>query len=300
MVIAGAVFKANKKLDLPLVLDLHENRPEIMKLYPHLQRFPGKQIISINKWKQKEEGFIKSVNKTIVVTREAKNEIENRIDLEDDKIKIVPNSVTRSFYSDIIINDQIINRYKDKFVILYLGDTGIRRGLLTAIDAVDALKSSISNLKMVIVGSNTSDSILTNRVKTKGLEKYIDFEGWQGVDLFPSYIIASAIGISPLYRNIHHDTTYANKIFQYMSFSKPVLVSDATAQRNLIIRTESGLVHKEKDVEDFTNKVLDLYNNPELRNALGENGKSFIENEFYWEKVSQSLLDIYDELGTNR
>ena len=300
MVIAEAVLKANKKLDLPLVLDLHENRPEIMKRYPHLQKFPGKQIISTKKWKRKEEDFIKSADKIIVVTQEAKNEIKSRIDVDDDKIQIVPNSVKRSFYSDIILDERIIYKYKDKFVILYLGDTGLRRGLLTAIEAVKFLKFNIINLKLVIVGSNTSDSILKDRVRHYGLEEYIDFEGWKEVSLFPSYIIASAIGISPLDRNIHHDTTYANKIFQYMSFSKPVLVSDATAQKKLIIKTKSGLVHKEKDVKDFTNKVLDLYSNSKLRNDLGKNGKSFIDNEFYWEKISQNLVDIYTDLSTHK
>jgi glycosyltransferase involved in cell wall biosynthesis len=82
-----------------------------------------------------------------------------------------------------------------------------------------------------------------------------------------------------------------------MSFSKPLLVSDATAQKKLIIKTKSGLVHKEKDVKDFRNKVLDLYSNPELRIELGKNGKSFIENEFCWEKVSQNLVNIYDDLA---
>ena len=297
MVIADAVLKANKNLKLPLVLDLHENRPEIMKLYPHLGKFPGKQLISAKKWKKKEEEFIRRVYKTIVVTQEAKSEIENRIELHKDRIIIVPNSVKKSFYTDVILNENIINRYKDKYVLLYLGDTGIRRGLLTAIEAVKELKMSIPNLKLVIVGSNTSDSILQNTVKDYGLEEYVDFEGWKDVGLFPSYIVASALGISPLYRNIHHDTTYANKLFQYMSFSKPVLVSDATAQEQLIIKTKSGLVHKEKDVEDFTNKVLDLYNNPELSKELGKNGKSFIENEFCWEKVSQNLVDLYDGLS---
>ena len=57
--IAQAVFNANKKFNLPIVLDLHDNMPEVMKLYPHLQKFPGKYIISPKKWKQKEEEFIK-------------------------------------------------------------------------------------------------------------------------------------------------------------------------------------------------------------------------------------------------
>ena len=47
-------LKINKKLNLPIVLDLHENRPEIMKFYHHLQKFPGKQLISTSKWKQKQ------------------------------------------------------------------------------------------------------------------------------------------------------------------------------------------------------------------------------------------------------
>jgi len=55
------------------------------------------------------------------------------------------------------------------------------------------------------------------------------------------------------------------------------------------------LVHKEKNSVDFAEKVLELYNNKELRKQLGENGKNFIENEFVWEKVSQGLVDIYNE-----
>ena len=58
MRIAQAVFNANKKYKLPVVLDLHDNVPEVMKLYPHLQKFPGKYIISPKKWKIKEREFI--------------------------------------------------------------------------------------------------------------------------------------------------------------------------------------------------------------------------------------------------
>ena len=296
MVIADAVLKANKKFDLPVVLDLHENRPEIMKLYPHLQKFPGKFLISSKKWKEKEKEFIKKVDRIIVVTQEAKDEIKNRVGIDDDKIEIVSNTVKKSFYSEAILDKRIIDKYKDKFVILYLGDTGLRRGLLTAIEAVNELKLKIKNLKLVVVGSNTSDSILKDQVKKYSLEKYVDFEGWNDVGLFPSYIAASEIGISPLHRNIHHDTTYANKLFQYMSFGKPVLVSNATSQKNLINKTKSGLVHQEKNANNFTEKVLELYKNPELRKELGTNGKYFIENEFCWEKISKNLVDLYDEI----
>lgn len=298
--IAEAVNNANKKLKLPTVLDLHDNMPEIIKFYPHLQKFPGKQIISPKKWKVKEEEFINKATNVITVSEEFIEEVVGRTKIKKEKIKLVPNTVQKAFYKEAVIDNSIIKKYKDQFVILYLGDTAIRRGLLTAIDAIDELKSKINNIVLLIVGESTTDIQLEQRVKDLQLGNYVDFVGWQEVDLFPSYIQASSICISPLYRNKQHDVAYANKLFQYMSFAKPVLVSDATAQKKLIKRTKSGLVHRERDVNDFTNKVLELYNNKELRNELGNNGKSFIENEFCWERVSQNLMDIYDELSVHK
>jgi len=293
--IAEAVFKTNKKNKLPTVLDLHDNLPEVMKLYPHLQKFPGKQMISPQKWKEKEEEFIEKASKVITVSQEFIDEVVARTNIENEKVVLVPNTVSESFYVNARIDNSKSEKYKDSFVILYLGDTGLRRGLQTAIGAINILKDKISNLKLVIVGKSTTDNVLKNQVKELKLESHIDFEGWQDVALFPSYIMASDICISPLQRNAQHDVAYANKLFQYMSFAKPVLVSDAIAQKKLVDRTNSGLVHKEKNSVDFAEKVLELYNNKELRKQLGENGKNFIENEFVWEKVSQGLVDIYNE-----
>lgn len=294
--IAEAAFNANKKYKLPVVLDLHENRPAIMKFYPHLIKFPGKYLISPTKWKKKEEEFIVKSNKVIVVTAEAKNEILKRELIINDKIIEVPNTVRKNFYKNSKPLPEILNNYSNKFVILYIGDTGIRRGLKTTIESISVLKNKIENIKLVIVGKNSTDFILKKLVKDLQIDDYVDFLGWKDPSFFQSYILSSNICISPLHRNLHHDTTYANKIFQYMSFGKPILVSDAIAQKRLVEKNNTGLVHTERDVKDFTNKVLTLYKNEELRNELGKNGRKFIENEFSWEQTSKKLLHLYDNL----
>lgn len=298
MRIADAVFKANKKLSLPTVLDLHDNMPEIMKLYPHLQKFPGKQLISPKKWKEKEEVFIQKADKIITVSQEFIDEVVDRTDISKDKIVLVPNTVHQSFYKDAVIDESIVNRYKKDFVILYLGDTGLRRGLQTAIESLSILKEKIPTVKLVVVGKNTTDSILKQQVEDLKLKEFVDFQGWQNVKLFPSYIVASSVCISPLHRNIQHDVAYANKLFQYMSFEKPVLVSNAIAQKNLIERTNSGLVHIEKDSQGFAKKVKQLFDDNVMRKSLGENGKRFIEEEFCWEKTSEKLIKLYNELAS--
>lgn len=295
--IAEAVFKANKRINIPVILDLHENRPAIMKFYPHLQKFPGKLLISPEKWKKKEEEFIKKASKIIVVTKESKSEIINRVDVNPSKIIVVPNTVHKNYNKDRKFDNEILNKYKNSFVLLYIGDTGLRRGLQTVIEGVAILKEKIKNIKLVIVGSNSSDSILKNQVSALEINNYVDFEGWQNERLFPSYIKASAICISPLHKNLHHDTTYANKIFQYMSFEKPLVVSNVLAQENIVNRAESGLIHKAEDSQDFAEKVLLLFRDKEKQVQLSINGRKFIESEFYWEKTSNELIELYSNLA---
>lgn len=294
--IAGAVFGVNKKYKLPTVLDLHENRPEIMRFYPHLYRFPGKYVISPKKWKNKEEEFIRKATTVIVVTSEAKDEIKKRLPIDTDKIVEVPNTVRQSFYKNPRVYPEILKQYSNSFVVLYIGDTGLRRGLKTAIKSVHLIKNKIENIKLVIVGKNTSDIILKNLVKNLQVEAHVDFLGWKDQSLFQSYILSSAICISPLHRNVHHDTTYANKIFQYMSLGRPVLGSNASAQEKIIKKANAGLIHQDRDVQDFSNKVLELYNNKDLREEFGKNGSEFIENEFSWENTSKKLLHVYANL----
>lgn len=296
--IAQAVFNANKKYNLPFVLDLHENRPEIMKFYPHVTKFPGKYLISSKKWKNKEAEFIIKSTKVIVVTSESKDEILKRVDVKANKIIEVPNSVREIFYKNTKPLTKITHQYAGKFVLLYIGDTGIRRGLKTAIKSIKLIKNQIKNIKLVIVGKNSSDPILKKIVKDLQIESCVDFLGWKDQSLFQSYILSSDICISPLHRNLHHDTTYANKIFQYMSLGKPLLVSDAIAQRRLVEKNNTGLVHKEKDAQDFSEKVLTLYKNEKLRIELGNNGKEFIENKFSWEQTSKKLVHLYDNLNS--
>ena len=296
MRIAGAVYKVNMNFNLPVVLDLHDNIPEVMKLYPHLQKFPGKYLISPKKWKQKEEEFIKKANKVIAVSPEFIETLALRLPLEKDKLVLVPNTIRKTFFEDYIVNETIIKKYKSNFVILYLGDTHLRRGIQTAIAALETLKDTIPEIKLVIVGKNTSDIILRKQVKDLQLEQFVDFEGWQNVSLFQSYILASEICISPLHRNLQHDVAYANKIFQYMSLAKPLLVSDAIAQKKLVEKVACGLVHKERDFKDFSNKVLALYKSKPLRMELGESGRKFIQNEFSWEQTSKNLINLYNNM----
>lgn len=293
--IAQAVFNINKN-KLPVVLDLHENRPEIMKYYDHVQKIPGKWFINPERWKKSEARFIQFSDKIIVVTPEAKKYYVKNLNFNPEKITVLPNTVSENFYKNAPSYDSIAHKFKNNFVILYVGRTGLRRGLAEVINSLPRIKKEIPNIKLVIVGNSKSDPYLMQLAKILNLADNISFEGYQNAELLPSYIRASHIGISPLHRNIHHDTTYANKLFQYLSLAKPVIVSDCTSQKRIVEENNCGLVFKSQDSKDFARQVLALYHDPELRDTFGSNGKRFVREDFNWSTISRPLVELYDQL----
>ena len=293
--IASSVFLANKFFKLDVVMDLHENRPEIMKYYKHVNSFIGKILINPKKWKKAEEFFIKRSNKVIVVTEHAKKELTDRLSIEKEKIVVFPNTVSEKFYKDFIIDKKISRKYSGNFVMLYIGNTSKRRGLDLVLENIPKIITEIKNFKFVVVGSSSYDREIKKKVEYLKIEDYVDLEGWKDETLFQSYISSSSIGVSPLESNLHHDTTYANKIFQYLSLGCPVLCSDVVAQRDLINKYKFGLIFKSGDSDDFLNKVMEMYRDKILLLELKKNAKNAIVNSLNNSLVSKNMVRIYEK-----
>ena len=292
--IARSVFWVNKIFRVPITLDLHENRPEIMKYYFHVNRRLGKLLIKPRVWKKFEFRYIKKADNVITVTKEAANYYIENTSESSKKFCVVPNTVRKSFYLDYHIDDDIISKYKDSFTLLYLGDTGLRRGLNTVLESLKFLIPLIPNIKVVIVGKSKEDGVLKDYVIKNNYQRYVSFTGWQDFNLFQSYILASRIGICPIHKNLQHNTTYANKIFQYMALGKPIVVSDCTSQKNLVEKYRCGLVFSDRNSKDFADKIMTIYKDKDYYKELSKNASSSVEKNLNWETTSESLTNIYN------
>ncbi|WP_420580822.1 glycosyltransferase family 4 protein [Reichenbachiella sp.] len=279
MYLAEPVFKITAKRNIPVVLDIHENVPEIMKFYPHLQKGLGKLLIKPSVWKRKEEEFIIKSDGIIVVTSDAKEELEQRTGVGSSKTLVLPNFTDPSFVKKEY-NAALQDRFKGYFKAIYIGDTGKRRGIESVIRAIPEILKEISNFHLIVVGASNNDESLHALSVQMKVASHISFEGWQSEQILSDYIHLADIGICPLLRNVHHDTTYANKLFQYAMLGKAILASDCPAQKNLIENEKWGLIHKSDNPTDFTKQCIELYSNTPLRKKFGENGAQAIANKY--------------------
>ena len=291
--IAKAAISVSKRFGIKYNIDLHENRPEIMKYYKHVNSFLGKIFISPLRWKKAEESFVEKANKIVVVTENAKEELLSRVKIDQEKIVVYPNTVRDDFYKNKKIDKVLEKQYSKNFVITYVGNTSERRGLLTVIESLKILRKTIPNIKLLIIGKSSFDDVLKNEIKKHDIEELVDFIGWVKENEIPNYLSISKLGLSPLHRNIHHDTTYANKIFQYISFGCPVVSSDVIAQSELVKKYNIGVVFEDRNVMDLTKKIIQLYNEKDLFEKFRANCIESIK-KLNNSVISNQLISIYE------
>ena len=291
--IAKAAISVSKRFGIKYNIDLHENRPEIMKYYKHVNSFLGKIFISPLRWKKAEESFVKKANKIVVVTENAKEELLSRVKIDQEKIVVYPNTVRDDFYKNKKIDNVLEKQYSKNFVITYVGNTSERRGLLTVIESLKIIRKTIPNIKLLIIGKSSFDDVLKNEIKKHDVEELVDFIGWVKENEIPNYLSISKLGLSPLHRNIHHDTTYANKIFQYISFGCPVVSSDVIAQSELVKKHNIGVVFEDRNVMDLTKKIIQLYNEKDLFEKFRANCIESIK-KLNNSVISNQLISIYE------
>lgn len=307
MVIAEAALEANRQFDLPVVLDLHENRPAIMELYKHVNSPAGRWLIDLNRWERKQRELMQRVDHVILVTEEARGEAERSAGIPMERTTSIPNVVRLKTFDPLLAEPEVDDSADSSgrlsggainpFTLLYIGDTSLRRGTMTALEAVDRARHKIPELQLILVGASSQDDQLKRYVERNRLHDRVTFAGWQPPARLPGYIRSADLCLSPLLRNLHHDTTYANKLFQYMAGGRAVLVSDCTAQAAVVRSERCGLIHRAGDAEDLARAIERLYNNPDETKAMGHRGREAVEARWCWEVTGPRLLSVHASLA---
>ncbi|MBV42276.1 MAG: hypothetical protein CL834_04515, partial [Crocinitomicaceae bacterium] len=71
------------------------------------------------------------------------------------------------------------------------------------------------------------------------------------------------------------DTTHANKLFQFMVGRLPLVVSDCTAQSDLVLNNNLGVVFEADNDESFIQTMIDVHSRHEERGIWSRNALEF-------------------------
>lgn len=89
---------------------------------------------------------------------------------------------------------------------------------------------------------------------------------------------------------------FSNSILEYMAAARPVVVTDVGGAREAVIEGETGYVVCAGDDQRMAERIIELLRDPQRARAMGERGKSIVEEKFSCERQLTNTLDLYSAL----
>ena len=295
-------MSAAKKFNIPLIADLHENYPEAMRAWRKTKKKFRARVFDlvtpIWRWKRLERLVLLHVDGILTVIDEAKDHYINDCGISPELITVLVNDADLEEFCNLEIDESLVTKYKDDFVISYIGGFGPHRGIDTAIKSMPKVLEEIPDAKLLLVGkgSGVFDNDMNKLCKDLNVENKVVFTDWVDFQLVPSYIALSDVCLVPHHASGHTNTTIPHKLFQYMAMRKPVIVTDCKPLKRIVEECDCGIVVPSGDYDKMAEAVIKLHKDKEFANELGENGRKAVEEKYNWENEAEKLCELYKRL----
>ncbi|HCT29440.1 MAG TPA: hypothetical protein DIW31_01605 [Bacteroidales bacterium] len=284
---------------LPVILDLHENFPAAVLSYRWSSKFPYRQLSRPAAWKRKECKYLGYVSKIVVLSKSFKDTLVKRYShLNSENIYVYPNVPDVKGMLSFAINPNIFQK-QDRFVLFYFGGISERRGIFTCFEAIKILYEEIPSIHLLLIGpiDGHEQATFNKFLEDPILSERVTHFRWKDIGEFPSYTLASDLCLSPIFKNEQHESGVANKVFQYMLFAKPLVVSNCEPQIEIVEGNACGVAFKSNDANDLAAKIRYLHENPQICEEMGKRGKQAVMEKYNLEVCGEQLDLLYKSLN---
>jgi glycosyltransferase involved in cell wall biosynthesis len=181
-------------------------------------------------------------------------------------------------------------------LVAYVGVMGKQEGLDLLLESVKYLVDQMrrEDIHFALVGGGTELETLRDYAKELEVEPYVTFFGRVPDDQLLEVLSTADVCVNPDRVNDMNSMSTMNKILEYMALGKPIVQYDLVEGR--VSAGDSSLYANPNDATDFARKVVELIDDPEMRERMGDIGRVRIEKSLSWEHQSKKLLEAYSAL----
>jgi glycosyltransferase involved in cell wall biosynthesis len=176
--------------------------------------------------------------------------------------------------------------------IAYVGELTERMAVDACIEAVDQVRGTIPDIRLLIIGEGPDEAALRDKVRSLDLMGNVEFLGFiEGQDRVRAILTQCAAGVAPYVTAPWQPARYADpgKVKLYMAAGLPVIVTSAPALAQEIERAGAGIV-VECTAESFADAYTRLLESEEVQQTYRANVAS-LARKYDYETVFQQAFD---------
>ncbi|WP_018154801.1 glycosyltransferase family 4 protein [Methanothermococcus thermolithotrophicus] len=245
--------------------------------------------------------LLRLVDKIIVQNKYELNRLIKQYMISPNKIVWIPNGIDIKLFKPLPENERNILRKKfgfneDEFVILYVGRITKGKGILKLPEIIEKLvnEHDAKKIKFFIIGDGDDKEKLVNALKEKKLLDYVKFsEGF--INDINELIIHYNVGDVMVHLNTKSEGS-PNVVLEAQACGLPVVGFDIPGVQDSIINGKTGFLIKNKDYEDYAEKLNILYSNKELHNVMKIEARKNIEKNFNIDDIIKKYIEVYNHV----
>ncbi|MCI0469538.1 MAG: glycosyltransferase family 4 protein [Nitrospirae bacterium] len=155
------------------------------------------------------------------------------------------------------------------------------------IEAVPAIIREIPNAHFYIIGDGPQFQNIENLIRDSSLQERVVMSGHR--EDIPEIMASLDVVVHPSYAN----EGVPQSILQAMAMKRPVVASNAGAIKEVVINGRTGFLVPARDAVKLSEKVISLYNDPELARRLGEEGRKLVEGHYSADGMLDKIEALY-------
>ena len=179
-------------------------------------------------------------------------------------------------------------------VLVYVGGISKIRGAVEMIQALEHLNPAW-DVRLELIGKFDPPELEGELQALLGYRR-VRFLGWLPWELAWERAQAAFAGLVLFHPAPNHTNSFPNKLFEYMAAGLPVVASNFPLWKEIVEGNQCGITVDPLDPKEIAQAIEYLLTHPEEARQMGENGRRAVEEKYNWEKETEKLLALYEEL----
>lgn len=148
-------------------------------------------------------------------------------------------------------------------------------------------------VELIIVGSGPEEEKLKTLSNSLGISHLVQFKGYIDNSLVPQVLneLDIYVALSRL-----DSESFGVAAVEANACNLPVVVSDVSGFREVIIDEETGFIVERDNPEEAANAICRLIESQSLRKRMGNAGRLHVVKNYSWEVSLNKMVSVYDEL----
>ncbi len=213
------------------------------------------------------------------------------------KKKTIPYGVDTKRFNPNINSNIVKNKLgisKESFVLFTVQRLSGEKKIDITLRAFKYVALKYESVYLIIAGKGPEEKKLMALSKELDLEDKIFFTGYVDEDNLPKYFAACDIFV---FNSISE--TFGVIFPQAFASGKPVVAASSTAVPEVVENNVTGLLTESMNPEEFSQGIIKLIDNANLRRKLSKNARKEALNKYDWSLIADKYEEIFVQLLTS-